>query len=314
MLNSVRLSLERVLAKLVPSQYRPLARGAALTTRNVPMSARGFRFARTLTVNGRPSTSKGQSIGEKTPLEAYFDTHRTGQGLWKWRHYFPIYERFFSRFVGQPVRVMEIGVYSGGSLRMWRDYFGPRSTIIGVDIEPACRAYESDGIQIVIGDQGDPRFWSEILGKLAPLDIVIDDGGHQHEQQIATLEAVLPHLRPGGVYLCEDIHGTENAFTQYLAGVLPHLHTMDSVPREEAITLDAVPVQRAQAVRTTPFQQAIAGIHWFPFVVVIERSILQPQAFVNPMHGTDWLDHGHFWSSAVSTEDPEGNPIPQLIR
>jgi len=307
MFSHVRLSVEHVLRRLVPTAYRPLVRGAALTTRYVPMAARGFRFARNLMVNGRSSTS----IGEKTPLEAYFDVHTTGMGLWKWRHYFPIYEQFFSRFVAQPVRVMEIGVYSGGSLRMWRDYFGPQSTIIGVDIEPACRAYEADGIQIVIGDQGDPRFWSGILPQLAPLDIVIDDGGHQPEQQIATLEAVLPHIRPGGVYLCEDIHGTDNGFTQYLAGLLPHLHTMNPLRQEEAVALDAVPAQRALAALTTPFQRAIAGIHWYPYVVVIERSAPQPQAFVAPMHGTDWQDEGHFWSSAGATEDSTANHVQQ---
>lgn len=105
--------------------------------------------------------------------------------------------------------VLEIGVYSGGSLEMWRDYFGSEATIYGVDIEAACRTYESPGTHILIGDQADPSFWRRVLadGTLPPPDIVIDDGGHTPEQQRVTMEELLPRMRPGGVYLCEDIHG-----------------------------------------------------------------------------------------------------------
>lgn len=294
MLSGVRPSFERALRRLVPSPYRPWIRGAALTVRHLPATARGFRFARTLNCDTKPSTV----AEKKTRLEAYFDAHTTGRGLWKWRHYFPVYERFFSGFVGQPVRFMEIGVYSGGSVQMWRDYFGPQSQIIGVDIEPACRAYEENGIQILIGDQGDPKFWSRILPDVGPLDIVLDDGGHRPDQQITTLEAVLPYIRPGGIYLCEDIAGIDNEFTQYLAGLVPHLNTVHELPNKEAVTLDAIPVQRAHAVRTTVFQRAIAGIHWYPFVAVIERSAHPTEAFVSPMHGTEWQDGGKVWSSA----------------
>jgi len=288
----IRPGFERVLDRLVRFSNRPWIR-------HVPETARGFRFAGTLRSDAKPSGT----AAEKTRLEAYFDAHTTGRGLWKWRHYFPIYERFFSGFVGQPVRFMEIGVYSGGSVQMWRDYFGPQSEIIGVDIEPACRAYEENGIQILIGDQGDPKFWSNNLPHVGPLDIVLDDGGHRPDQQITTLEAVLPHIRPGGIYVCEDIHGIDNEFTQYLAGLVPHLNTVNQLPNKEAVTLDAIPVQRAHAVRSTDFQRTISGIHWYPFVAVIERSACPTEALVSPMHGTEWLDGGKFWSSAGLNPD-----------
>src|SRR5215472_13475880 len=57
-------------------------------------------------------------------LQDFFDARKTGRGIWKYTHYFDIYERHFSRFRGREVNVLEIGVYSGGSLEMWRDYFG----------------------------------------------------------------------------------------------------------------------------------------------------------------------------------------------
>src|SRR5262245_54320107 len=77
---------------------------------------------------------------QANPLEEYFDSHTQGACIRKWRHYFEIYHRHFRKFVGQNVHVLEIGIYSGGSLEMWRSYFGPQARIYGVDIEEACRA------------------------------------------------------------------------------------------------------------------------------------------------------------------------------
>src|SRR3954454_965763 len=108
---------------------------------------------------------QGQLFGQELPelgggdpprpgeLERYFDAHTEGSGIWKWRHYFPIYDRHLGRFRGQEAHLVEIGVFSGGSLSMWRDYLGRRSRITGVDIEPACEAYTGDRISVAIGDQ-----------------------------------------------------------------------------------------------------------------------------------------------------------------
>ena len=128
-------------------------------------------------------------------LREFFDSRKQGQGIWKWNHYFDIYDRHFRRFRGQEVHVLEIGVYSGGSLEMWREYFGPKARIFGVDIEPDCRVYESDNIKIFIGDQADRLFWRDFRQQVTTLDIVIDDGGHLAEQQIVSVEELLPFLR-----------------------------------------------------------------------------------------------------------------------
>ena len=84
---------------------------------------------------------------------------------------------------------------------MWREYFGPKVVIYGVDIEPNCRAYENDKTKIFIGDQADRSFWREFRQKVPFLDIVIDDGGHQTEQQIVSLEELLHSLFSAGAYL-----------------------------------------------------------------------------------------------------------------
>jgi hypothetical protein len=157
-------------------------------------------------------------------LRTFFDNRKVGAGIWKWLHYFEIYERHFSRFRGQEVHIAEIGIYSGGSLEMWRDYFGPRAYIYGVDIEPRCKVYEHDRVKVFIGDQADKSFWREFRTRVPKLDIVIDDGGHEYEQQLTSLEELLPHLRPGGVYLCEDVHGAFNRFASYVGGLAHKLN------------------------------------------------------------------------------------------
>ena len=92
------------------------------------------------------------------PLIEYLEKNPDGRLVHRWRHYFDIYHRHFSRFRGETITMIEIGIFNGGSLRMWKNYFGPNATIVGVDINTGCKKYEEPGIEIVIGDQGDPKF------------------------------------------------------------------------------------------------------------------------------------------------------------
>jgi hypothetical protein len=219
-------------------------------------------------------------------LRTFFDNRRAGAGIWKWVHLFEIYERHFSRFQGQEVHILEIGIFSDGSLEMWRDYFGPKAHIYGVDIEPACLAYERDGVKVFIGDQADRSFWRRFCEKVPKLDIVIDDGGHQYEQQVVTLEELLPHLRPGGVYLCEDVYCAYNQFALYVNGLAHKLNDIASWrdnfdDPEHRIVLE-----------TTPFQKRTNSIHLYPFVVVVEKNHGDVSTLVQPKHGTEWQPFG----------------------
>jgi hypothetical protein len=140
------------------------------------------------------------------PLFGFFSTKRTGRILDKWIHYFPIYAESFERFRGRPVRILEIGVYRGGSLDMWRWYFGQEATLIGVDIDERAREVSAPDHIVEIGDQTDPAFLRSLSEKYGPFDIVIDDGGHEMQQQIVTAETLFPLLADGGVLLTEDCH------------------------------------------------------------------------------------------------------------
>jgi 23S rRNA U2552 (ribose-2'-O)-methylase RlmE/FtsJ len=222
---------------------------------------------------------------ERSPLEAFFDAKLEGPGIWKWRHYFDIYHRHFS-----PIRnrdhlvILEIGIYSGGSLDMWREYFGPTAKIYGVDIEPSCRTYERPGTHILIGDQADRTFWQRMIadGTLPAPDIVIDDGGHTPEQQRVTLEELLPHLRPGGVYLCEDIQGQSNDFAAFVSGLSDSLNAVESWSSDEANP------ERRVVVKSNSVQASLNSVHLYPYVVVIEKRDSELPELVAPKHGSQW--------------------------
>src|SRR5215470_13914960 len=108
------------------------------------------------------------------PLRDYFDRLEDGPGVWKWLHYFDIYQRHLAQYVGRNVTVVEIGVLGGGSLLMWKRYFGDRCRVHGVDIQAEYKAYERDDITIHIGDQGDRSFWKEFRKRVPVVDVVID--------------------------------------------------------------------------------------------------------------------------------------------
>jgi len=119
------------------------------------------------------------------PLLAYFEAHEKGHGIWKWEHYFGAYHRHLAKFQGESVNLLEVGIYSGGSLDMWLSYFGEKSRIYGVDIEETCKSYERDNIKVFIGDQEDRFFWRKLKDSSLPkIHVLIDDGGHKPEQQI----------------------------------------------------------------------------------------------------------------------------------
>jgi cephalosporin hydroxylase len=249
-------------------RYRAVARAVVQRARNPVEIVRGYYYSRHLP---SPNTSPARER-PKGQLERYFDTYTVGRGIWKWRHYFDIYERHFAKFVGREVHLVEVGIFSGGSLEMWRHYFGDECRIYGVDIEPACLAYEGDGVQVFIGDQASPAFWKDFRKAVPRVDILIDDGGHEPEQQIATLQAMLPYIQPGGVYLCEDSHGAFQPFHSFVDGLSRPLHAVKST----------------EGSPPNPAHHHIASVHRYPLVTVIEKPEGPVEPFECPRHGTEW--------------------------
>ena len=250
----------------------PLLFSKVLNTVPSACSAHGFSWTYIDTVQEADVSVTSSA----NPLWEYFQNHEKGHGIYKWEHYFDIYHRYFARFVGQKVSVLEIGVYSGGSLEMWRSYFGEKSHIYGVDIEEVCKAYENDQVSIFIGDQADRAFWKTFKESVEGIDILIDDGGHTPEQQQITLEEMLPSIKPGGVYLCEDVHGCFNRFSAFASGLVNDLNHFSRI--SGSLLTSSV----------LPFQSHICSIHFYPFIVVIEKHRVSPTKLSASKHGTEW--------------------------
>jgi demethylmacrocin O-methyltransferase len=135
---------------------------------------------------------------------------RFGSDKWGGRWYTPHYQKYFEPYREQAVKVLEIGIggYSasdagGESLRMWKHYFR-RGLIYGLDVFEKTGVAESR-VMVVQGDAGDERFLDSMARELGPFDIVIDDGSHMSQHIIPSFEALFPHVRPGGLYVVEDL-------------------------------------------------------------------------------------------------------------
>lgn len=203
-------------------------------------------------------------------LEKYF-TKNTGALIHKWKHYFDIYDRHFSRFRGSDVYVVEIGVSHGGSLQMWKDYFGPDSKIFGIDLNPDCKKLEEGQIQIHIGDQSNRKFLQSLVKKIPRIDILIDDGGHKMDQQINTFEELFPYIDKNGVYLCEDLHTSywpefgggyrkRNTFIEYSKQFIDYINAWHS---------------KTKRLRVTEFTKSVQSLHYYDSVLVIEKRVIE---------------------------------------
>lgn len=120
--------------------------------------------------------------------------------------YFDVYDVLFQKYQNKNITFVEVGVLNGGSLFMWRNFFGKNARIIGIDLNPNAKKWEKEGFEIFIGNQADPDFWKRFKSQVPSIDILLDDGGHTYIQQIVTTESVLDMIKDGGMLVIEDTH------------------------------------------------------------------------------------------------------------
>ena len=125
------------------------------------------------------------------------------------RHY-----EFYLGALRRPIRnLLEIGVYDGGSLRMWSEFL-PDAQVTGLDIDPRCLEFSGGNATVLMCDQSDAQQLVDVAVKLGPFDVIIDDGSHIWSHQILTFETLFPFVAPGGVFIIEDI---DTSFGHYMA-------------------------------------------------------------------------------------------------
>lgn len=143
--------------------------------------------------------------GTLNDLEDFYYNH-PHRPVGKLLHYFDIYDKYFQKYRNKECVIVEVGICKGGSLQMWKSYFGQQAKIIGIDIDESTLSFEEEQVSVEIGSQSDRAFWSKFKEKYPKVDIFIDDGGHTMDQQIITFTEMFPHIAENGIYLCEDLH------------------------------------------------------------------------------------------------------------
>jgi hypothetical protein len=169
----------------------------------------------------------------------------TTDDIHKWPHYLPIYESALAAFRSRPIRMLEIGVYLGGSLQMWRRYLHPESVIVGVDIDAECKRFDNpaEKVHVRIGGQQDTEFLGEVGAEFGPFDVILDDGSHMTSLMVETIRYLLfPNaLVDGGIYIVEDIHSnywtphrdSVMSFVDFTKWLIDAMHAHYQVTRSE---------------------------------------------------------------------------------
>lgn len=211
-----------------------------------------------------------ESKADGSSLIDFFENHEH-RLIHKWMHYFEVYDRHFSKFRNQPLNLIEFGVAHGGSLQMWKHYFGAQAQIHGVDFNPRCATLGEERITILMGDQEDRDSLRNINARLPQYDIIIDDGGHTMMQQVITFEEMYGRLKDGGIYLCEDMHtsywpghfgggyGNKDTFIEYSKRLIDQLNAWYS--RDERLIVN-------------DFTRSAFSMHFYDSMLVIEKRAM----------------------------------------
>ncbi len=202
------------------------------------------------------------------PLQKYFEKN-DGKLIHKWLHYFDIYNNHFEKYRNKPITVLEFGVFQGGSLQMWRDYFGKKARIIGVDINPKCKSLEEKGIEIYIGDQEDRDFLRKLMKKIGNVDVVIEDGGHTMNQQINTFEEVYPYVNDDGVFLIEDLH---TSYWKDYDGGYRKSGTFIEYAKRIMDDINAWHSKDAESFVVNNYTRTIKGFHVYDSIIVFDKA------------------------------------------
>lgn len=116
-------------------------------------------------------------------------------------HFLDFYEQKLGHLQNEPIKLLEIGYGSGGSIKMWLDYF-PLAEIhcvdkiqIGFEHE-RFKAYQANQVDFILPDLFENNYF----------DIILDDGSHMTSHQFITLFMLWKKLKPKGFYILEDLH------------------------------------------------------------------------------------------------------------
>jgi len=214
----------------------------------------------------------------------------------KYGSYFHVYEKLFKPFKNKSIIFVEIGILDGGSLFMWKDYFGSKAKIIGIDLNPNAKKLKKFGFDIFIGDQCDPLLWKKVTKKYPLIDIILDDGGHTYEQQIFTTEYVKNYIKDGGLIVIEDTHtsymnGFGFRFVSFVKYVLKKINQLH---------------YRHEGIKLNSNEKKIWSVQCFESIIAFEinsKKILNKEQMISNNKKMATVAHDYRYSSNQITEN-----------
>lgn len=114
------------------------------------------------------------------------------------------YEKEFFKYKNKKINFLEIGIRSGGSMKLWSEYFENANSIIGIDVDESVIVPEFREISKV-SYYFESAYSQEMVDKIPKLDIFLDDGPHTLESQLDAIRLYLPKVKVGGLFLIEDV-------------------------------------------------------------------------------------------------------------
>ena len=202
--------------------------------------------------------------------------------LMKWTHYFDVYEREFTRFRASPISFLEIGVFKGGSIPMWKKYFHEDARLTFLDIDPDCARHADPGTTVEIGNQADADTLARLAATHGPFDLILDDGSHVNAHQIASFNALWPHIAEGGLYVVEDCHTSywpgfgggyrnEASFIEFAKRKLDAMHSWYT-DQDDLFPFD-------------PIAEQLHSVRFYDSITVFEKRKSQPPTAVTSQNG-----------------------------
>ena len=188
-------------------------------------------------------------------------------------HYIPIYEKHLSRFRNTEFNLLEIGVWKGGSLEIWKKYFGKGARVVGIDINPSCMKFQSEDVHVEIGNQSSVEFLEDLNSKYGPFSVVIDDGSHQMSDVKETFEYLFRKLDSSGVYIVEDMccaywkeyGGGKSVSDNFVEFSKSFIHDINVEHWREPDDIDTRKVKKIRDI-------GLNSIHYYNSMVVFEKS------------------------------------------
>ena len=213
-------------------------------------------------------------IGKKYPTTK----HPTG--------FLEIYENYFKEYKDKEIKILEIGVDKGASLRLWREYFS-KAKICGLDIDK--KDFEINNVDIIVGDQSNQNILKKIVNKYESFDIIIDDGSHRCIHIIKSLEYLFDYLSREGLYVVEDLQ--TSYFPRYGGSRYNLLKRNTSMNYLKSIA-DSINYEQNNKpfFRKTKYDGLIKYIHFYQNLAIIKKGLSSKYYYKEVKREKYWIE------------------------